>query len=339
VIWVTGAPAHLRERRRRLSPRVVVTRVQAGDVYVRVNSVGESGTRPFVLVPGIGVSSTYFEKLAPRLNEFGPVHAVDLPGFGGVPHPDHALSIGEYADLVGRVIDELGLDDPVVVGHSMGSQIVSDLLARRPELSTLVLIGPVIHPSERRVLTQAWRFLASMHEPGTVKILALSSYLFCGFKWFARVLPKMISFPIEERLPHIQAHTLVIRGEFDAVSPREWVREVGELLPSSRLWEITGAAHSVMYAHADEVARLCVQHAREKAGDAGDDNRLHVDASNPDGDADDRSVADVAKAVSGRIVETVGVIQGDDEKIAEGKTVAAEAVEGEAAEAVEGDRE
>jgi pimeloyl-ACP methyl ester carboxylesterase/uncharacterized protein YjbJ (UPF0337 family) len=329
VIGVTGAPAHPRERRRRLSPRVVVTRVHAGDVYVRVNSVGDAGTRPFVLVPGIGVSSTYFEKLAPRLNEFGPVHAVDLPGFGGVPHPDHALSIGEYADLVGRVIDELGLDDPVVVGHSMGSQIVSDLLARRPELSTLVLIGPVIHPSERRVLTQAWRFLqASMHEPGTVKILALSSYLFCGFKWFARVLPKMISFPIEERLPHIRAHTLVIRGEFDAVSPREWVREVGELLPSSRLWEIAGAAHSVMYAHADEVARLCVQHAREKAGDADDDNRLHVDASNPEGDADDRSVADVVKAVSGRVVETVGVIQDDDEKIAEGKTAAAEAVEG-----------
>ncbi len=339
MIGVTGAPAHPRERRRRLSPRVVVTRVHAGDVYVRVNSVGEPGTRPFVLVPGIGVSSTYFEKLAPRLNEFGPVHAVDLPGFGGVPHPDHALSIAEYADLVGRVIDELGLDDPVVVGHSMGSQIVSDLLARRPELSTLVLIGPVIHPSERRVLTQAWRFLqASMHEPGTVKILALSSYLFCGFKWFARVLPKMISFPIEERFPRIRAHTLVIRGEFDAVSPREWVREVGELLPSSRLWEIAGAAHSVMYAHADEVARLCVQHAREKAGDADDDNRLHVDASNPDGDADDRSVADVAKAVSGRIVETVGVIQDDDEKIAEGKTVAAEAVEGGSA-AAESDRE
>lgn len=328
MIGVTGA-SHPRERRRRISSGVEVTRVQAGDVYVRVNSVGKEGTRPFVLVPGIGVSSTYFEKLAPRLNEFGPVHAVDLPGFAGVPHPDHALSIREYADLVGRVIDELGLDDPVVVGHSMGSQIVSDLVSRRPELSTVVLIGPVIHPSERRVLTQARRFLqASMHEPGTVKILAISAYLFCGVKWFARVLPKMMAFPIEERLPHIQAHTLVIRGEFDAVSPREWVREVGELLPSSRLWEISGAAHSVMYAHADEVARLCVQHAREQAGDADDDDRLHVDASNPEGDADERSMADVAKAVKGRIVEAAGVIQDDDEKVAEGKTVAAEAVEG-----------
>lgn len=316
-----------RERRRRLSRDVTVSRVHHGDMYVRVNSVGTGSTRPFLLVPGIGVSSTYFEKLAPHLNEFGPVHAVDLPGFGGVPHPEETLEIRDYADLVGLVIDEMGLDDPIIVGHSMGSQIVSDLVARRPDLSTLVLIGPVIHPKERRVLTQAVRFLqASWREPGTVKLLAISAYLFCGVKWFARVLPKMMAFPIEERLPHIQAHTLVIRGEFDAVSPREWVEEIGALLPSSRLWEIEGAAHSVMYAHAEEVAKLCVRHARETAGDADGDDALHV---LPEGEASDttRSLPEVAQAVTGRVIEAAGILQDDDEKIAEGKTIAAEATD------------
>lgn len=318
-----------RERRRKLSRDVEVSRVYDGDMYVRVNSVGTSGARPFLLVPGIGVSSTYFEKLAPNLNELGPVHAVDLPGFGGVPHPEHTLEISDYADLVGLVIDELGLDDPIIVGHSMGSQIVSDLVSRRPELTTLVLIGPVIHPAERNVLTQARRFLqASWHEPGTVKILALSAYLFCGFKWFARVLPKMMKYRLEDRLSHIQAHTLVIRGEHDAVSPRAWVEEIGRLLPSSRLWEIEGAAHSVMYAHAEEVARLCVEHARETAGDADGDEALHV-LPEDESSADDgtRSLPEVAQAVTGRLIETAGILQDDDEKIAQGKSIAAEAVE------------
>jgi pimeloyl-ACP methyl ester carboxylesterase len=323
----SARPPH--EKRRRTAATVEVSRVHDGDTYVRVNSIGTDGTRPFVLVPGIGVSSTYFEKLAPHLNEFGPVHAVDLPGFGGVPHPDHALSIREYADLVGRVIDDLQLDDPVIVGHSMGSQVVSDLVSRRPELSTLVLVGPVIHPSERRVLTQARRFLqASWHEPGTVKVLAISSYLFCGFKWFARILPKMMAFPIEDRLPLIRAHTLVIRGEFDAVAPREWVEQVGELLPSSRLFEITGAAHSVMYAHAEAVGRLCVDHARQTAN-ASRDEKLHVvpeDGSSKE--AADLSLEDVAQAIGGRLTETVGILSDDDTKIAEGKTVAAQAVDG-----------
>lgn len=317
------------EKRRKISSSVEVSRVYDGDSYVRVNSIGTAGTRPFVLVPGIGVSSTYFEKLAPHLNEFGPVHAVDLPGFGGVPHPDHTLTIRKYADLVGRVIDEMKLDDPVIVGHSMGSQVVSDLVSRRPELSTLVLIGPVIHPRERRVLTQARRFLqASWHEPGTVKVLAVSAYLFCGVKWFARILPKMMAFPIEDRLPLIKAHTLVIRGEYDAVAPREWVEEVGQLLPSSRVYEITGAAHSVMYAHAEAVGRLCVEHARQTA-DSSSDATLHVvpeDGSSEE--AADVSLANVAQAIGGRLTETVGILSDDDAKIAEGKTVAATAVDG-----------
>lgn len=326
-------PAEHRERPRKLSSVVDVSRVYDGEIYVRVNSIGTDGTRPFILVPGIGVSSTYFEKLAPHLNEFGPVHALDLPGFGGVPHPDRALSIRDYANLVGRVIDELKLDDPIIVGHSMGSQIVSDLVARRPELSTLVLIGPVIHPSERRVLTQAVRFIqAAWHEPGTVKILAISSYLLCGPKWFARILPKMMRFPIEDRLPDIKAHTLVIRGEFDAVAPREWIDEIGRLLSSSRLWEIKGAAHSVMYAHAEAVADLCVKHARETVAETRDDDTLHV-APNTllVTAADDASATDVIEAIAGRFTETVGIIQGDDDKIAEGKTAAARAIEDEEA--------
>jgi len=314
-------------RTRRKKTDVTVTRVTDGDMYVRVNTVGTGGTRPFVLVPGIGVSSTYFEKLAPHLNEFGPVHALDLPGFGGVPHPNNTLSITQYADLVGRVIDELKLDDPIVVGHSMGSQVVSDLLSRRPEISTLVLIGPVVMPDQRRVLEQARRFLqSSWHEPFTVKLLAIGAYLFCGFKWFSRVLPKMMSFEIEDRLPLIQARALVIRGEFDYVAPREWVERVGELLPVSQLWEIPGAAHSVMYAHAEEVARLCVAHARNDL-EYDDDNELNVVEEVADEPDVKPSVAEVAQALQGRFVETVGIVTDDDSLIEQGKTTTAEAIE------------
>jgi pimeloyl-ACP methyl ester carboxylesterase len=65
-----------------LDTTVRVERVAQGDLYVRVNTIGRTGDRPFVLVPGIGVSSDYFERLAPNLNRFGPVHALDLPGCG-----------------------------------------------------------------------------------------------------------------------------------------------------------------------------------------------------------------------------------------------------------------
>ncbi|MBC7725624.1 MAG: alpha/beta hydrolase [Burkholderiaceae bacterium] len=314
-------------RRSTSSPTdVTVTRVERGPVYVRVSTIGHTGERPFVLVPGIGVSSNYFERLAPNLNEFGPVHALDLPGFGGVPHPGKALSIRGYADLLGAVIDELRLVDPIIVGHSMGTQIVSDLVARRPEISTIVLIGPVVNARERRIPLQALRFVqASWHEPFRVKVLAVSAYLLCGVKWFSRVLPRMMAFPIEDCLPQIRAHTLVIRGEFDAASPREWVERVSELLPLSRTWEIPGAAHSVMHAHAEEVARLCVEHARQ-AATTSDDDELHHYPERAEGEKPMSSPADSVAAVAARAVETIGIITDNDDAIALGKTRHAEAM-------------
>jgi len=316
-------------RRDESSTRVRVTRVERGDLWVRVSTIGTTGDRPFVLVPGIGVSSDYFERLAPDLNSFGPVHALDLPGFAGVTHPRRALDIRQFADLVGAVIDDLGLHDPIVVGHSMGTQIVVDLAARRPELSTLVLIGPVVNPAERRVTVAARRFLqAAWHEPGRVKVLALRAYLVCGVHWFSQVLPKMMTYPIEQQLPKVRAHTLVIRGEHDAVAPRGWVEQIGRLLPSSRLWEMPGAAHSVMHAHAEEVARLCVEHAEQppRPGE-GDELRHYADA----GDGSERhefdfTLHDAAAAAAATVREGVAIARGDDAAVGRAKSDHAEAM-------------
>lgn len=316
--------------RRNSNTEVTVTRVysEADDAgyYARVNTIGTDGIRPFVLVPGIGVASTYFERLAPNLNAFGPVHALDLPGFGGVPHPQSSLTIDQYADLVGKVLDDLGLDDPVLVGHSMGTQVVSALAARRPGLSTVVLIGPVVNPRERRVLRQGLRFAqASLREPGRVKLLAVSAYLMCGFRWFSRILPEMMRFPIEDRLALIEADTLFIRGEFDAVVPREWLEHAGSLVSKSSTWEIPDAAHSVMHAHAEEVAQLCVEHAegaieRRKGG-------IRLAETVDERDVVAAAPTDVLGAIAGRVIETAGIVANNDDLIARGKTAHAEAME------------
>jgi len=323
-------PHSRRRDRDQSSTTVTVSRVLHGDVYVRVSTIGASGERPFVLVPGIGVSSDYFERLAPHLNEFGPVHALDLPGFAGVPHPGSAMSIRQYADLVGAAVDQLGLHDPVLVGHSMGTQVVVDLAARRPEISTLVLIGPVVNAAERRVLTQAVRFLqASWHEPGRVKVLAVTAYLQCGVRWFSRILPAMMRYRIEDHLPHVQADTLVIRGEHDHVAPREWVERVGELLPSSRLWEMPNAAHSVMHAHADEVAKLCVAHTEHRL-DGDETTEVHEYEGAGPGDEREAfapTLGDLVADVATRVQQTVAVARDDDEALGAAKTAHAEVMD------------
>lgn len=265
-------------------PDITVGRVHHGNLWTRVSRVGTEGERPFLLVSGLGVSSHYFEQLAPHLVQFGPVHALDLPGFGGVPHARHALSISQFAEMVGKTIDDLGLEDPVIVGHSMGTQICTELAAARPELTTLVLISPVIDASARIVPVQALRFLrAGLQEPFRVQLLAVVAYLTCGFGWFFKILPRMMSYPIERTAAGVRASTLVIRGEHDAVCPRPWVAQLsGAFSRAVDVVEVEGAAHSVMHAHAREVAGLCVRHASGAPAEGDDEGAVRGNAEGSD---------------------------------------------------------
>ena len=320
---------------RRSRTEVAVQRVAWQSTYARVSTVGRTGERAFVLVPGIGVSSNYFERLASQLNGYGPVHALDLPGFGGVPHPkSRRMTIGDYADLVGKVIDELGLEDPVLIGHSMGTQVVADLAARYPAgfageaqgrgpLSSIVLLGPVLSPDDRTLSRATSRFLAAARkEPPRVAVLAMEAYALCGVRWFSRVLPEMMHYPMEEALPKVPSNTLVISGALDTLCPPEWIEQVMELLPSGRVEIIEEAAHSIMHAHADTVAALAVAHVRSPGTD-----RLPTTITDRVADGDPaQSSPDTAAEFTGQITELAGILTDDDDKIAEGKTAQAQAI-------------
>ncbi|MGI8457700.1 MAG: alpha/beta fold hydrolase [Propionibacteriaceae bacterium] len=324
----TDGVAGAAEGGRHQNTAVQVRRVEHADTYVRVSTIGPAGERAFVLVPGIGVSSNYFLRLAPDLNGYGPVHALDLPGFGGVPHPARVLGIPDFAELVGRTIDELGLVDPILVGHSMGTQVVVELATARPQLSTVVLIGPVVNAAERHVLQQAWRFAQSArHEPGRVKALVLSAYVVCGPRWFSRVLPQMMRYRIEDRVSRVESQVLIIRGEHDANCTRAWAVDLAERLPRSKVWEVPDAAHSVMYAHAREVAQLCVRYARHPTTD---DDRVHVvRQAQVSGSAEPKpTFGSRLRRTVGRLRELWGIVRGDDHDIARGRTEQAEAQQG-----------
>jgi pimeloyl-ACP methyl ester carboxylesterase len=59
---------------------------------------------------------------------------------------------------------------------------------------------------------------------------------------------------IENQLPLVQAHTLVVRGERDALVPQRWAERVVRLLPDAELAIIPHAAHTVAFTDADKVA-------------------------------------------------------------------------------------
>lgn len=223
------------------------------------------GARPrdVVLVHGIGVSGRYFARLERELAAPGAGRVVvpDLPGFGGSPRSDAPLSIGDHADVVAALIAHLGLVRPVVLGHSMGAQVVAEAAVRRPDLvGEAVLVGPVADPRARTALQQGARLARDvLAEPPATSLLQANEYLRCGPRWYLATLPHMLDYPLEERIAEIVAPVLLVRGANDPVAPAAYVRDLARRARAARLLTVPAAGHVAWWAQpwhlADAVLR------------------------------------------------------------------------------------
>lgn len=220
-------------------------------------------SRPYVLVHGIGVSSRYFHRLAAELAKSGEVFLIDLAGYGSAPDPHRDVSIQLHADVLGSFLDAASIENPVLVGHSMGTQVVSQLAFDTPQVSDrLVLIAPTVNPPDRRFSTEAKALLRdiTMESMRSTLIIGTDYFVRCGIPYFRAQLKHLLSDHMEDRLPSITARTLVLRGDCDPIVPRSWARTVAALLPRGSYAEVTGP-HVVMHSNPTHIASLILKHA------------------------------------------------------------------------------
>jgi pimeloyl-ACP methyl ester carboxylesterase len=111
-----------------------------------------AGEPAIVLIHGIACNRGFWK---PQVQRFAPEHrivAVDLRGHGGSDAPVQRYTIAGLADDVGWMCEQLGLSRPVVVGHSLGGDVVLELVAARPELAAAaVMIDSVLLPGDGRL--------------------------------------------------------------------------------------------------------------------------------------------------------------------------------------------
>jgi pimeloyl-ACP methyl ester carboxylesterase len=99
-----------------------------------------------VFVPGWCCDHTFF---APQFDYFKRTHAVTalaLRGCGRSDSPRDGYDIPTLADDVAWFCEEVGIERPVIVGHSLGAMIAIELGARYPSLASALVAddpGPV----------------------------------------------------------------------------------------------------------------------------------------------------------------------------------------------------
>ena len=159
--------------------------------------------------------------------------AFDNRGAGRTDKPDAPYSIEMMADDTVGLMNALGIEHANILGISMGGRIALTLALEHPEsVEKLVLVS-----TSARVLPRGWRF----------RILGLlSSAPILRGKYpqpryaFIRQRDASTTFNCTDRLPEIQAPTVIMHGKNDKTAPFALAEEMQRGIHGSKLLPFAG---------------------------------------------------------------------------------------------------
>lgn len=258
---------------------------------------------------GIGVSTFFFRHLVERFHRDHAIVLWDYPGHGrsGLPPEPDTCEVGVErcaADLR-TVLAAAGVDAPVVlVGHSMGCQVILEYALRHPgEVRALIpLFGTAGRPLDtflhlpqsrhavhalRRMLEITGRRGRRLTLPFRAQRLALGFSRLTGLvdrhfdapddiarylehltrldaRFFLRMLDEVAEHDLDDRLPEITAPTLVIAAENDRFTPLERSRRMAERIPHAELLVLAEGSHAAIVEHPETINRRIARFLAER---------------------------------------------------------------------------
>ena len=111
--------------------RVQLVSVSDG-VQLELLDFGGSG-RAIVLLAGLGNTAHVFDEFAPKLTHLGHVYALTRRGYGASSRPESGYDVSRLGEDVLAVLTSVGIDKPVLIGHSLAGQEMSYLAVQHRE--------------------------------------------------------------------------------------------------------------------------------------------------------------------------------------------------------------
>ncbi|MEO8523864.1 MAG: alpha/beta fold hydrolase [Caldimonas sp.] len=266
-LWTPDLPRATLESRYLAGPADKMT---LGPWQLRVRDTGPKAAPAVIMLHGFGASLETWEAWSSALSARYRVIRFDLPG-SGLSAPDPA---GDYRDarsieLLLAIMDRLDLARASIVGHSIGGRIAWTFAALHPErVDKLVLVSPDGFSSPgfdygkaadvpallklmRHVLPKA--VLRMNLAPAYANPDVLDDALVTRYHDLMRapgardaMLARMQQTVLVDPVPllkRIQAPTLLVWGERDAMIPFANSADYLKAIPHVRLFAVPGAGH------------------------------------------------------------------------------------------------
>ena len=192
--------------------------------------------------------------------------AWDMPGYG------HSAPIEPYtfkglAQSCVQLIESLKVESVILVGHSMGGMVAQEVVARRPDLvSRLVLCGtsPAFGKpdgdwqrefvAQRTAPLDAGQTMADLAQtlvpqmigPGSLPEgvkLATHCMGLVRAATYRRALECIVTFDRRANLPNINVPTLLVAGEHDRNAPPAVMKKMADAIPRGTFIEMKGIGH------------------------------------------------------------------------------------------------
>jgi magnesium chelatase accessory protein len=261
--------------------------VAAGGLRWHVQRMGQGPV--LLLLHGTGAATHSWRDFAPILAEHFTLIAPDLPGHGFTSAPSYErMSLPGMAASIGALVETLGVQPDLVLGHSAGAAIlIRARLEGRIAPRGLISLNGALLP---------WRGLPGRLFSPAAKLFATNSLVSRVFALRARnrrvieglidstgstldqagvdLYQRLIRHPshvraslsmmanwdlnlIEQGLPSLDTPLFLIVGDRDTtVSPREAHRVRAQLRPDAELFELPGLGHLAHEERPREVAEI-----------------------------------------------------------------------------------
>lgn len=259
---------------------------------VKIHYVRKGNGRPVILIHGsFGSVNDFTFSVFDRASEKYDVTAFDRSGHGYSERLKRSMTLFDHAEILHEAARALGIEKPIVAGHSLGGAVALAYAERYPDdVSAVVLLAGYITPYDGPLRwihrAPAWPIVGPVYLKALVQPMGLylqnqiarrvfssgltmpdgyletASALARRPKHFQANAEDIRNLPaglknVHEQIGKLQMPVIYLAGEHDAVAPKERHAErLKQLLPSAEVLVISGGGHQPSFTAPDKVLEV-----------------------------------------------------------------------------------